>query len=135
MANSREATHMIDVGSEKLITLEQAARLRPPGRNNRPTHVPTIYRWCECARSLAVFSRLFTTQAARPSRSRMRCWRVRAAKDFGGMEGRLTPRRPFGFAFPLATARAGGRASVFHPRSRDSHPRLCSDGVAPALCG
>jgi hypothetical protein len=36
---------MIDLSSETLLTLAQAARLRPPGRRGRPTHVSTIYRW------------------------------------------------------------------------------------------
>ncbi len=36
---------MIDIGSERLVTPSDAARLRPPGRSGRPTHVSTIYRW------------------------------------------------------------------------------------------
>ena len=36
---------MIAISVEHLRTLEQAARKRPPGRNNRPTHVSTVYRW------------------------------------------------------------------------------------------
>ena len=39
---------MIDIHTEALITLKAAARLRPPGRNNRPTHVSTLYRWVRC---------------------------------------------------------------------------------------
>jgi hypothetical protein len=36
---------MIEVSSEQLLTLADAASLRPPGRNGRPTHVSTVYRW------------------------------------------------------------------------------------------
>ncbi len=36
---------MIPITSEHLRTLEEAARKRPRGRNNRPTHVSTVYRW------------------------------------------------------------------------------------------
>jgi len=36
---------MIDLKSEALLTMAQAARLRPLGRGGRPTHPSTIYRW------------------------------------------------------------------------------------------
>ncbi len=36
---------MIDISSERLLTLAQAARIRPPGRRGRPTHPSTVYRW------------------------------------------------------------------------------------------
>jgi hypothetical protein len=36
---------MIAIDRETLLTLAQAARLRPPGRQGRPTHPSTIYRW------------------------------------------------------------------------------------------
>jgi len=36
---------MIDMKCETLVTLAAAARLRPPGRNGRPTHPSTIFRW------------------------------------------------------------------------------------------
>jgi hypothetical protein len=36
---------MIDMASERLITLNEAARLRPPSRRGRPTHSSTVYRW------------------------------------------------------------------------------------------
>jgi hypothetical protein len=36
---------MIDISTETLLTLSQAARLRPPGRAGRPTHPSTPYRW------------------------------------------------------------------------------------------
>jgi hypothetical protein len=36
---------MIDISAEKLLTLAQAARLRPLGRRGRATHVSTVYRW------------------------------------------------------------------------------------------
>lgn len=31
--------------NERLLTLDEAARLRPAGRSGRPAHVSTIYRW------------------------------------------------------------------------------------------
>jgi hypothetical protein len=36
---------MIDVSTEQLLTLAQAAQLRPAGRRGRPTHTSTVYRW------------------------------------------------------------------------------------------
>jgi hypothetical protein len=36
---------VIDLASESLITFAQAAKLRPPSRGGRPTHVSTICRW------------------------------------------------------------------------------------------
>jgi hypothetical protein len=36
---------MIDLEIEQLITLPQAARLVPPARNGKKTHVSTILRW------------------------------------------------------------------------------------------
>jgi hypothetical protein len=36
---------MIDIQAEQLITLNEAARLRPLRRDGRPTHVSTVYRW------------------------------------------------------------------------------------------
>jgi hypothetical protein len=36
---------MIDLRAEQLITLEEAAALRPGGRGGRPTHRSTVYRW------------------------------------------------------------------------------------------
>jgi hypothetical protein len=36
---------MIDMQAESLITISQAARLVPPGRQGKPTHVATIHRW------------------------------------------------------------------------------------------
>lgn len=36
---------MISLASEHIRTLAEAARKRPAGRNNRPTHVSTVYRW------------------------------------------------------------------------------------------
>jgi hypothetical protein len=35
---------MIDRNTEELLTLAEAARLRPPGRNGRPQHISTVYR-------------------------------------------------------------------------------------------
>ena len=35
---------MIDLSTEELMTLAQAARLRPLGRNGRPQHISTVYR-------------------------------------------------------------------------------------------
>lgn len=36
---------MIDLSTETLISLAEAARLRPSGRKGRPTHISTIHRW------------------------------------------------------------------------------------------
>ncbi len=36
---------MIDLAAETLLTISQAARIRPPARGGRPTHSSTIYRW------------------------------------------------------------------------------------------
>jgi hypothetical protein len=36
---------MIDIATESLLTLSQAARVRPLGRRGRPTHHSTVYRW------------------------------------------------------------------------------------------
>jgi Protein of unknown function (DUF1580) len=36
---------MINLLSEELLTLGQAARVRPPGRRGRPTHRSTVARW------------------------------------------------------------------------------------------
>jgi hypothetical protein len=36
---------MVDLSSETLLTLAQAARLVPPGRNGRKTYLSTIHRW------------------------------------------------------------------------------------------
>ena len=36
---------MIDISTEQLLTLPQAARVRPHGRLGRPTHPSTVYRW------------------------------------------------------------------------------------------
>jgi hypothetical protein len=36
---------MIDLNQEPLISIAEAARLRPPGRSGRPTHPSTVYRW------------------------------------------------------------------------------------------
>ena len=36
---------MIDLNEEHLISIAEAARLRPPGRSGRPTHASTVYRW------------------------------------------------------------------------------------------
>ena len=36
---------MIDISTEQLLTLSQAARVRPHGRLSRPTHPSTVYRW------------------------------------------------------------------------------------------
>lgn len=38
---------MIDIHSEQLINLRTAAKLRPCGRNGRPTHISTIHRWIQ----------------------------------------------------------------------------------------
>jgi len=38
---------MIDIHSENLINLRTAATLRPSGRNGRPTHVSTVFRWIQ----------------------------------------------------------------------------------------
>jgi hypothetical protein len=35
----------IDLGSETLVSLSQAARLLPPGRRGRPVNLSTILRW------------------------------------------------------------------------------------------
>lgn len=35
----------IDLHTEQLLTLHQAARLLPPGRNGRPVHLSCIFRW------------------------------------------------------------------------------------------
>jgi uncharacterized protein DUF1580 len=34
----------IDLGTERVVSLTQAARLLPPGRNGRPVHVSTLVR-------------------------------------------------------------------------------------------
>jgi hypothetical protein len=36
---------MIDISTGQLISLSQAARVRPHGRLGRPTHPSTVYRW------------------------------------------------------------------------------------------
>ena len=36
---------MIDLSTESLLSMAQAARLRPLSRRGRPTHPSTIYRW------------------------------------------------------------------------------------------
>jgi hypothetical protein len=36
---------MIDLRTENLISLVQAARLIPPGRNGKATHISTLMRW------------------------------------------------------------------------------------------
>jgi hypothetical protein len=36
---------MIDISTETLLTMGQAAGVRPPGRLGRPTHAATVYRW------------------------------------------------------------------------------------------
>ena len=36
---------MIDISREQLISLAQAAKLRPCGRRGRPLHPSTMYRW------------------------------------------------------------------------------------------
>ena len=36
---------MIDISREQLISLAQAAKLRPCGRRGRPLHPATMYRW------------------------------------------------------------------------------------------
>jgi hypothetical protein len=36
---------MINISTETLLNLGQAARLLPPGRQGRPTHPSTILRW------------------------------------------------------------------------------------------
>ena len=36
---------MIDLQRERLFSLSEAARLRPPGRRGRPTHTSMLYRW------------------------------------------------------------------------------------------
>ena len=36
---------MIDISTERLITFTAAARVRPPSRAGRPTHVATVHRW------------------------------------------------------------------------------------------
>jgi hypothetical protein len=36
---------MIDINAETLLTLTQAARLRPASRNGRATHKSSVYRW------------------------------------------------------------------------------------------
>ncbi len=61
---------MIDLSSEPLITLAEAARLRPLGRNGRATHVATIYRWISRGirgirlEALRVGGALFTSREA-----------------------------------------------------------------------
>ena len=39
---------MIDIEDETLLSLTDAARVRPRGRNGQPTHVSTVYRWIAC---------------------------------------------------------------------------------------
>jgi hypothetical protein len=36
---------MIDMSREALLSMSQAARVRPLGRLGRPTHPSTVYRW------------------------------------------------------------------------------------------
>ena len=36
---------MIDLLTEHVVTLVEAARLVPPGRGGRPTHLSTLLRW------------------------------------------------------------------------------------------
>lgn len=35
----------IDIGSERIVTLPQAAKLVPVTRNGKPPHASTIWRW------------------------------------------------------------------------------------------
>src|SRR5438094_832673 len=37
----------IDVATETLLSLRQAARRLPPGRNGRPCHPATVFRWIQ----------------------------------------------------------------------------------------
>jgi hypothetical protein len=36
---------MIDIASEQLITLAEAAKLIPPARSGKKTHISTLLRW------------------------------------------------------------------------------------------
>jgi hypothetical protein len=36
---------MIDIASERLMTLTEAAAFRPANRQGKPTHISTVYRW------------------------------------------------------------------------------------------
>src|SRR5262245_1365187 len=36
---------MIDLNTERLVTLSQLARRLPPRRNDRPVHPSTVHRW------------------------------------------------------------------------------------------
>jgi hypothetical protein len=36
---------LIDISTEKTLSLAQAAKILPPGRNGRSTHVATLSRW------------------------------------------------------------------------------------------
>ncbi len=36
---------MIDISNETLLTLTEAAQVRPRGRRGQPTHVSTVHRW------------------------------------------------------------------------------------------
>ncbi len=36
---------MIDISTEHLLSLNEAAKLRPLGRGNRPCNISTVFRW------------------------------------------------------------------------------------------
>jgi Protein of unknown function (DUF1580) len=36
---------MIDLQNETILSIAQAAKRLPPGRNSKPTHVSTVLRW------------------------------------------------------------------------------------------
>jgi hypothetical protein len=35
----------IDIGTERLISIHEAAKMMPRGRNEKPAHVSTVIRW------------------------------------------------------------------------------------------
>jgi hypothetical protein len=45
MPRHEDTQTMIDIATEQLIPLTQAARLVPPGHGGRKTHISTLLRW------------------------------------------------------------------------------------------
>jgi len=100
---------MLDVATEALISLADAARLIPPARSGRRTHISTIVRW-------------ITTGAAAPDSQRVRLEAVRLGdRWFTSREAlqrfadRLTPQihnpSPPTSSTPTSRRRASERAA------------------------
>jgi hypothetical protein len=84
---------VINIGTEELLTLAQAAKILPPRRGGRKTHTSTLFRWSTTGvRGV----RLETIQVGG-----CRCTTQRALQEFcealttraiGSMSGDLSPR-------------------------------------------